>query len=147
MEMAGPEIGLRDRSDIEARIEALRADAAEPPIAAGQVALLDEILSLRETASNALGHLRDLAVDMEGLGLALDRFARRLEALAERGIDVETLDFEASYGRTTLEYYDGFVFGFYSVSRPDLPPVATGGRYDALTAALGGGQGIPPWAA
>jgi ATP phosphoribosyltransferase regulatory subunit len=32
-----------------------------------------------------------------------------------------------------MEYYDGFVFGFLAPSRPDLPPVATGGRYDALT--------------
>ncbi len=26
---------------------------------------------------------------------------------------------------------------------PDLPPVATGGRYDALTAVLGQGAGVP----
>lgn len=142
-EHAGHEIGLRDRADVEARIEALRADAAEPPISRGEAEFLDEILSLRETAANVLGHLRDLVVDMPRLDEAIDRFAARLDALDERGIDVETLDFEASYGRTTLEYYDGFVFGFYAVTRPDLPPVATGGRYDALTAALGGGQGIP----
>ena len=29
------------------------------------------------------------------------------------------------------------------MARPDLPPVATGGRYDALTRALGGGDAIP----
>jgi ATP phosphoribosyltransferase regulatory subunit len=80
---------------------------------------------------------------MPGLGDAIERLAARLDALSDRGVDVETLDFEASYGRTSLEYYDGFVFGFYAVTRPDLPPVATGGRYDALTAALGGGHGIP----
>jgi ATP phosphoribosyltransferase regulatory subunit len=56
---------------------------------------------------------------------------------------VSELDFEASYGRTTLEYYDGFVFGFYAADRPDLPSVATGGRYDALTRVLGGGRSIP----
>ena len=50
---------------------------------------------------------------------------------------------EASFGRTTLEYYDGFVFGFYAEGRPDLPPVATGGRYDALTRQLGNGAEIP----
>ena len=37
-----------------------------------------------------------------------------------------------------MEYYDGFVFGF-TEARPDLPPVATGGRYDALTRCWGGG--------
>jgi ATP phosphoribosyltransferase regulatory subunit len=49
----------------------------------------------------------------------------------------ETLPFEASFGRTTLEYYDGFVFGFRAPDRPDLPPLASGGRYDALTRILG----------
>ena len=66
-----------------------------------------------------------------------------MDALSARGVDVENLDFEASYGRTTLEYYDGFVFGFYASERPDLPPIATGGRYDALTAQLGAGQAQP----
>ncbi len=42
-----------------------------------------------------------------------------------------------------MEYYDGFVFGFYSPDRPDLPPIATGGRYDALTRRLGDGTAIP----
>jgi len=42
-----------------------------------------------------------------------------------------------------MEYYDGFVFGFYAGARPDLPPVATGGRYDALTRQLGQGREIP----
>ena len=58
-------------------------------------------------------------------------------------VDVDGLEFEGSYGRTSMEYYDGFVFGLYAERRPDLPPVATGGRYDALTAALGDGTGIP----
>ncbi|MGB4826882.1 MAG: ATP phosphoribosyltransferase regulatory subunit, partial [Paracoccaceae bacterium] len=55
--------------------------------------------------------------------------------------DVATLPFEASHGRTTLEYYDGFVFSFHGPA--DLPPVASGGRYDALTAVLGAGRSIP----
>jgi ATP phosphoribosyltransferase regulatory subunit len=42
-----------------------------------------------------------------------------------------------------MEYYDGFVFGFYAEGRPDLPPIATGGRYDALTRQLGNGEEIP----
>ena len=65
----------------------------------------------------------------------------RLEALAGHGIDVNALTFEASHGRTTLEYYDGFVFSFHGPA--DLPPVASGGRYDALTAVLGAGRSIP----
>ena len=64
-------------------------------------------------------------------------------ALGQRGINVDSLAFEASYGRTSMEYYDGFVFGFYAHGHVDLPPVATGGRYDALTRRLGQGREIP----
>ena len=61
------------------------------------------------------------------------------DALDDRGVDVTSLAFEASHGRTTLEYYDGFVFSF--VGRDEV--VASGGRYDALTAVLGQGRSIP----
>jgi len=143
MAPAGPMIGKRGREEIAARIEALREDAAAPPLASEQVALIDAVLSVRETCPNALEHLRDIAVDLPALLPATERLAARMEALAARGIDVDSLDFEASYGRTSMEYYDGFVFGFYAETRPDLPPVATGGRYDALTRQLGQGGEIP----
>ncbi|SIO39729.1 ATP phosphoribosyltransferase regulatory subunit [Rhodovulum sp. ES.010] len=143
LEAAGPEIGLRSRADVAARLAALAEDAAEPPVSAAEVELLDDILSIRETCPNALAHLRDVAVDLRAIAPALDLLEARLEALAEQGVDVDLLDFEASYGRTTMEYYDGFVFGFYAENRPDLPPVATGGRYDALTRVLGRGQAVP----
>ena len=42
-----------------------------------------------------------------------------------------------------MEYYDGFVFGFTAAGGGDLPAVATGGRYDALTRRLGHGQAVP----
>ncbi len=140
---AGPEIGLRSRAEVAARIEALRADAAAAPLAGEEAALIDAILGLRETAPNVLSALGDIAVDMPAIGAAVSRLEARLEALAARGVDVSSLDFEGSYGRTSLEYYDGFVFGFYAVDRLDFPPVATGGRYDALTARLGAGRAVP----
>jgi ATP phosphoribosyltransferase regulatory subunit len=143
MSAAEPMIGLRTPAEIEARIAALREDANTAPISENEVALLDAILSVRETCPNALEHLRDIAVDMPAIRAAVERLERRLEAMQHRGIDVDVLDFEASYGRTHMEYYDGFVFGFYAESRPDLPPVATGGRYDALTRQLGQGREIP----
>ena len=143
LEGAAPMIGLRSEAEIAERIAALRADAEEPPLGGEEVALISAVLRLSETCANALQHLRDIAVDLPGIGAAVDRFARRCEALAARGIDVEALEFEASYGRTSMEYYDGFVFGFYAERRPDLPPVATGGRYDALTRRLGKGGEIP----
>ncbi|MCQ0093558.1 ATP phosphoribosyltransferase regulatory subunit [Roseovarius sp. M141] len=140
---AGPMIGLRSATEITARIDALRADAAAPPVAEGEVELIDAILAVRETCPNALERLRDIAVDMPSINGAVAQLAARLEALAARGIDVDHLPFEASYGRSQMEYYDGFVFGFTSEAHPELPAVATGGRYDALTRQLGQGREIP----
>ena len=140
---AGPAIGLRDPAEVAARAAALAEDAATPPLSAAEVDLLEDVLTLRDTAPHALGHLRDVAVDLPSIAPAVDRFARRLDALSRRGIDVGNLDFEASHGRTTLEYYDGFVFSFHAEGRADLPPVASGGRYDALTRVLGQGRSIP----
>ncbi|WP_208348367.1 ATP phosphoribosyltransferase regulatory subunit [Pseudaestuariivita rosea] len=138
-----PLIGLRTQKEIDTRLMALEKDAATDPISSMEVDLIEELLSLRETVPNVLAALRDIAVDLPQIATALHRFEARAEQMQKMGIDVEALDFEASYGRTTLEYYDGFVFGFYSDQRPDLPPIATGGRYDALTRVLGNGREIP----
>ncbi|QOL83000.1 ATP phosphoribosyltransferase regulatory subunit [Pseudooceanicola spongiae] len=140
---AGPEIGMRSREEVAARINALRVDAATPPIPNSDVMLIEAILKVRETLPFALEQLRDIAVDMPAILQAVERLARRMEAMAAHGIDVEALEFEAAFGRTHMEYYDGFVFGFVVEGRPDLPPVATGGRYDALTRVLGRAEGRP----
>ena len=138
-----PLTGLRSQTEIDTRITALQADAAEPPISGGQMEGLDALLSVRETLPFALSQLHDLSVDLPAIRPAVERIDARALALSKRGIAVDTLEFEASYGRTSMEYYDGFVFGFYAEGRPDLPPVASGGRYDALTRRLGAGQEIP----
>lgn len=142
-ETDAPFIGLRSHSEINARVKALEEDASEPPISGAEIGLLEDILSLKETLPHVLSALRDIAVDLPAISGAVTQLNRRSDALAARGVDVENLDFEASYGRTSMEYYDGFVFGFYAETRPDLPPVALGGRYDALTAVLGQGNSIP----
>jgi ATP phosphoribosyltransferase regulatory subunit len=95
------------------------------------------------TATAAASELRALARGLPGLLAAVERFEARLAAFAARGIAPERLRFEASFGRTTLEYYDGMVFGAMPRGRHDLPPVASGGRYDALTRVLGAGRGVP----
>ncbi len=138
-----PDIGLRSQAEVAERIESLRDDAGAAPISALQVELIEALLNVRETLPNALEQIRDLAVDMPAITEAAFRLRDRMHALEARGVDVESLEFEASYGRTSMEYYDGFVFGFYVPGRADLPPVATGGRYDALTQVLGQGREIP----
>jgi ATP phosphoribosyltransferase regulatory subunit len=140
---AGVQIGLRSRAEVAARIDALRAEASQPHMSREEVALISSVLGVAETCPNALEQLRDIAVDMPSIVPALDQFEARCAALGQRGVDVDGLAFEASYGRTSMEYYDGFVFGFHATGRADLPPVATGGRYDALTRRLGQGREIP----
>jgi len=143
METAGPGTGLRRAEEVATRLAALEADHAAPPLAMAEAEALGELLALRETMPNALAQLGNISVDLPGIASAVKRLSQRAEALDAAGIDAETLRFEASYGRTTMEYYDGFVFGFLASGRPDLPPIATGGRYDALTRGLGDGEAIP----
>ena len=140
---AGVMMGKRSPDEVLARMARLKADAAAPSISDTEMGLLDDLLGVRAAPADALAHLRDLSVDLPAILPALDALARRFDALADAGIDLAALEFEASYGRTSMEYYDGFVFGFYAPQRPDLPPVASGGRYDALCRVLGQGREIP----
>ena len=141
IEQAGTFIGLRSADDIAARATALIDDASAPPIAAPEAALLYDLLTLQAPAAAALTHLRGITPMLPAIEPAVDRFAARLQALTARGINVQTLPFEASHGRSQMEYYDGFVFSFHGPV--GLPAVASGGRYDALTARLGQGRSIP----
>jgi ATP phosphoribosyltransferase regulatory subunit len=138
---AGPMTGLRTEAEIAARAAALLEDAATPALAAPEAALLYDLLTLQAPAQAALTHLRGITPMLPAIAPAVDRFEARLEALVARGIDVARLPFEASHGRSSMEYYDGFVFSFHGAN--DGPEVASGGRYDALTAVLGQGRSIP----
>ena len=142
LDEAGPQIGLRSEAEVAARAQSLLEDAETAPIAAPEAALMYDLIGLAAPAEAALHHLRGIQPLMPTISGAVDRFEARLSALRTRGIDTATLPFEASHGRSTLEYYDGFVFSFQELEA-DAPPVASGGRYDALTAILGQGRSIP----
>lgn len=133
-----PEIGLRTSEDVAARMADLAEEAQATPLPQAEARVLETVLGLREDAGRVLSHLADIAVDLPAMRPAVATFEARLGALERSGIAAFELPFEASYGRTSMEYYDGFVFGFMAPGRPDLPPAATGGRYDALTRAMGG---------
>ncbi len=137
---AGPEIGLRSRAEVAERLDRLREDSAAPPVPEGEIALIDRLLALKAPLHEALEALAVAAREMSALEPALARGRARRAELIARGVDVDAVSFEGAFGRTTLEYYDGFVFGFVA---DGLPPVATGGRYDALTRHLGDGRAVP----
>jgi ATP phosphoribosyltransferase regulatory subunit len=109
---------------------------ATPPIKATEAALLYDLLSLEAPAAAcadapARDH-PDAARHRPGGGPVCGPAG----GAGGAGGGCATLAFEASHGRTALEYYDGFVFSFLA---DGMPPVASGGRYDALTAVLGRG--------
>lgn len=142
-EGAGPQIGLRSRDEVEARIAALKEDAATAPISKEEVALIGTILDIRAGSVAAHEALVDLSASFAPISSAVEVLGARLEAMSARGVDVASLEFEGGYGRTSMEYYDGFVFGFYADAALNLPAIASGGRYDALTTRLGQGSAIP----
>ena len=136
-------IGSRNVQEIKERLLKLKLESEIDPIDPEEVKILDDILSLKDTCTVALSYLEKVSKKMRGIEKTVDSFAKRLDFLEHNGINVDLLDFEGSYGRTSMEYYDGFVFGFYSETYKDLAPVATGGRYDALTERMGQGKKIP----
>jgi len=138
-----PLVGLRSLEEIGERVSRLHRDLSADPISNSEVTLIEALLDVRETVPFALEQLRDLAVDLPSIAQAVENMAQRIDALDRRGVDVEKLPFEASFGRASMEYYDGFVFEFTHPKRPDMPSVASGGRYDALTRHLGQGREIP----
>lgn len=133
----GPLHGARPFEDVLERARELAADA-RLTLPRGQIEWLEAVLAVAGPSAAVLGTLRGLD-ETGALAPALDRFERRLEALAARGVDADALPFDASFGRG-LEYYDGFTFEFAAPAGPrPLPPLGGGGRYDALTQRLGHG--------
>jgi len=139
MALGQPSLGLRSDSEIAARVASLADDAEVAPIPAQEVAVLDNILALNDDCAAVLEQLRACQAGLAGFSGAVDQLETRLDAMAAKSVDVARLPFETSFGLTSMEYYDGFVFGFFK----DTRTVASGGRYDALTQVLGQGRSIP----
>jgi ATP phosphoribosyltransferase regulatory subunit len=140
---AGETLGLREIDEIVARSLTLAEAANDPAMPAEQAELIEAALSIKGPAGNALARLRALTtVGGIDIATALDRFEARLAALDKAGIDAANLPFDAAFGRN-LEYYEGFVFEITAEDEPHLPPLAGGGRYDAVTRRLGAQRAIP----
>jgi ATP phosphoribosyltransferase regulatory subunit len=139
---AGQFVGLRDATDIAFRAAALIADADAPPIVGAEADALDRLLAIAAPAPQAMAELQALTTQLPWIAPAIAQLNLRLDAFRQRGIATESLPFATTHMQSTLEYYDGFVFSFHAAD-PALSPVASGGRYDALTAVLGQGRSIP----
>ena len=139
-DLSVPHVGLRSPLEIETRLALLAEEAETPPLKSNEVDRLMALMAIRSTAPAAVDDIKRIAGGDEDIVDAARGVEALLDALVAQNIVPASLWFEASYCLTALEYYTGFVFGF---SAPDLPTVATGGRYDLLTATLSGGRSIP----
>lgn len=141
---AGEPIGQRTPEEVIERSCALLAAGEEPPMTDVQVRVIDEMLAIHGSAPTAVKAMR-AQLDAAGLSgaptTAVDRFEARLDALARHGIDPASLTFDAIFGRN-LEYYDGFVFELRAAGSHTHPPLAGGGRYDAMTTRLGASRPV-----
>ena len=98
---------------------------------------LDIEVPLRQAATALAAFAADAGLQ---LGPALETFGRRAEALAGHGLPVETIRYDAAFGRP-LDYYTGLVFEI-GVEGGERPLVG-GGRYDRLLTLLGARTPIP----
>lgn len=122
----------RTPQDIAGRILEQVAGTAAKQDAAPLIRRYIEInVPLARAADAVAAFAREAGVD---LSAALEEFARRTDALAQRGVATDEITFDASFGRR-LNYYTGFVFDMVHPERPHAEVIA-GGRYDRLMAIL-----------
>ena len=133
LSQVGPVIGLRRAQDIIKRIEFIAEDAKENQINKLDFKLLEDLLSISCPLVDATAYIKKISRLNAELNQAVILLENRLDAMSDAKVDIKKMSFEVSFGRTSMEYYDGFVFEIHADKRGILAPVAQGGRYDELT--------------
>jgi ATP phosphoribosyltransferase regulatory subunit len=129
-------VGGRSAAEIVDR--AVEKAALAAGIGSRAAKVLAEFLAVAGTPVDARKALAALAKRHKlAVGKAIDRFARRNDAFAARGIDLDRLAFAADFGRR-LDYYTGFVFEVHDRKRGGARQIVGGGRYDRLLSLLAG---------
>ncbi len=126
--------GVRTKVDIKERIEILEQELSQDLIANPERNFLLKLMEFQSNLNEAAKGILSLSVVGGTLGQAIENFEHRVELLSEH-LNTKKVKFQVIYGLTTLEYYDGFVFGF-QFERRNYPPIAQGGRYDSLCSHL-----------
>ncbi|GIL01380.1 MAG: ATP phosphoribosyltransferase regulatory subunit [Alphaproteobacteria bacterium] len=130
----------RSAAEIAARlIEQATLDRAR--LSPGEIALLRRFLAIRAPLRDAVAALGDFAASLNsGMAPVIAAFAARAERLADLGVDLGAITYDAAFGRP-LDYYTGLVF---EIAAQGLPgPVVGGGRYDRLLTLLGAPAPVP----
>ena len=97
---------------------------------------LENLLKISCSLNEASKNIKNLTHSHEYLKKSAILLENRLDCLAQLDIDVKKIDFEVSFGRTSMEYYDGFVFEIGPINKVSSIPFAQGGRYNELTRIL-----------
>jgi ATP phosphoribosyltransferase regulatory subunit len=126
--------GIRTKEDIEERIEILVQELSQNLIADSERRFLLKLMQYQSNLSDASKNMLSLGNIGKKYEKAVDNFESRVGLLSEH-VNTRRIKFQVIYGLTTLEYYDGFVFGF-QFERGNYPPIAQGGRYDSLCGTL-----------
>lgn len=128
-------VGGRSAAEIAERLLEQAELERGARLTAGIKAQLARFAGIEGTPGEALDAFRaaarDAGIDIDA---GLEQFAARADAMKQIG---EPVRFAAGFGRR-LDYYSGFVFEIHEAGA-DLP-LAGGGRYDGLLAALGAGD-------
>ena len=136
--------GAREARDVADRLQRLAGRRGRTGgCRRRDAALISNVLEVSGPVREATARLRDLT-EAAGIdiGDALARMETRSLLLTKRGCPAGTVAFDAAFGRN-LEYYDGFVFEFRAGGGDAHPPLAGGGRYNAMTVRLGAPRAIP----
>lgn len=134
-------VGGRKPAEIVHRLSERAIAAKAPRLSEAEAGLVQRFLAIAEPPRVALDRIADLAKE-GGLKLngALGAWSDRLDALVGLGAPADRMTLATGFGRV-FSYYDGFLFEVRSAALGEEAPVAAGGRYDSLAAALGGTAG------
>ena len=136
-------IGVRTLEEISRNLARIAADQRAERLPVATANLIEGYIGVNAPARAAGARVKDLMRDTGvDISPALESYHKRLQLLADLGVDVTRAEFSAEFGRS-LEYYTGFVF---EISVPDLgkrSPVAGGGRYDGLMKLCGAPADVP----
>ena len=136
-------LGVRTVTEVASSLMWRVADAKADPLPPDSVALIEQYLSICGPAKAAGACLKDLLRERGStMGPVIEAYHRRLQLMAELGVDVVHAEFSAEFGRQ-LEYYTGFVFEVVSPELGPGSPLAGGGRYDDLMRAAGAPSDMP----
>jgi ATP phosphoribosyltransferase regulatory subunit len=136
-------IGTRSLGEMTQHLMDVASDAASDPLSAHAAGLIERYVSISGEAVGSGQRIADLLKGAKpSVGRALDVYDRRLAHLANAGIDLARVTFDAEFGRN-LEYYTGLVFEISAPGLDAASAIAGGGRYDRLLRSAGAASDVP----